>query len=221
MKAFKIIVSKIIRSLKLWYRCKNLNVKFPFFGAINNTSFEGNNRIGKNTILSGCNLGKYSYVGDNSVFVNVKIGRFCSISSGVKAGLGIHPSSKFVSTSPVFYSTKMQAGSSFVETNLFEENLAISIGHDVWIGTNVVIMDGVSIGDGAIVGSGAIITKDVEPYSIIGGIPGKIIKKRFTEDQIKFLLAYQWWNKEDSWLRENIDCFGSIDVFKKCISDNK
>ena len=70
----------------------------------------------------------------------------------------------------------------------------IVIGNDVWMGYDAVIMAGVRIGDGAIIGTRAVVTKDVEPYSIVGGVPAKEIRKRFASDVIKALMEIQWWN---------------------------
>lgn len=70
----------------------------------------------------------------------------------------------------------------------------IVIGNDVWIGNSVTIMQGVKIGDGAIIGTNALVSKDVEPYTIVGGNPAKVIRKRFDEETIHFLLDLAWWN---------------------------
>jgi virginiamycin A acetyltransferase len=78
------------------------------------------------------------------------------------------------------------------------------IGSDVWIGYESVIMQGVHIGDGAIIGTRAVVTKDVEPYSIIGGVPAKEIKKRFDTETIKELLKIRWWDWPEQKVKENI-----------------
>jgi len=70
----------------------------------------------------------------------------------------------------------------------------VTIGNDVWIGTRALIMDGVTVGDGAVIGAGAVVTKDVPPYAIVGGVPAKIIKYRFSEKKISQMLELQWWN---------------------------
>jgi len=70
----------------------------------------------------------------------------------------------------------------------------IVIGNDVWIGYEAVIMAGVHIGDGAIIGTRAVVTKDVPPYTIVGGVPAKEIRKRFNSDMIEQMLALKWWN---------------------------
>lgn len=78
------------------------------------------------------------------------------------------------------------------------------IGNDVWIGYDAVIMAGVKIGDGAIIGTRAVVTKDVEPYSIVGGVPAKEIRKRFATDIIEKLQNLQWWNWPVERIRESI-----------------
>lgn len=79
----------------------------------------------------------------------------------------------------------------------------IIIGNDVWIGYEAVIMAGVHIGDGAIIGARAVVTKDVPPYTIVGGTPAKEIRKRFDEDVVKKLLRLQWWD----WSIDEIRCY--------------
>jgi len=75
----------------------------------------------------------------------------------------------------------------------------------VWIGFEAVIMAGVTIGDGAIIASRAVVTKDVPPYSIVGGTPAKLIRKRFTDEQIDKLLRLKWWDWDEEKVRQNID----------------
>ncbi|MDO4329375.1 MAG: CatB-related O-acetyltransferase [Lachnospiraceae bacterium] len=123
------------------------------------------------------------------------IGKFCSIACGAKflfnsanhtlSSLSTYPF-------PIF----------FEEWNLSIQNVAaawdnkgdIIIGNDVWIGYEAVIMAGVIIGDGAIIGTRAVVTKDIPPYTIVGGVPAKVIRKRFSDDVISKLLATKWWD---------------------------
>ena len=92
------------------------------------------------------------------------------------------------------------------------------IGNDVWIGLNATILDGVTIGDGAIVAAGAVVTKDVPPYAVVGGVPAKIIKYRFTESQIDFLLKFRWWEKDRKWIQQNYKRFQDIESFIEAYS---
>jgi len=187
------------------------------------SDFEGNNLIMQNTNFINSSIGLGSYIASNSVLRSTKIGRFCAIGDNVRTGLGLHPSNTFVSIHPAFFSTQKQAGFTFTGKNLFEEHrftdstkkYYVEIGNDVWIGSNVMIMDGTKIGDGAIIAGGSIVTKDVLPYSIVAGVPAKILKYRFTPEEISFLLEFKWWEKDINWLKENAELFTDIKLFMK------
>ena len=124
-------------------------------------------------------------------------------------GIGKHPTD-LASTHPAFYSTG-KAFKTFADRNYFEEYENISIGHDVWIGSRTIIMGGVKIGNGAIVAAGAVVTKDVEPYSIVGGIPARHIKYRIQKDKIDLLEKTEWWNQNENWFRENFKLFHDVE----------
>lgn len=123
--------------------------------------------------LHGCRLGYGSYVHKNSVLARVKVGRFCAIGESVNIRLFEHPTN-MVSISPCFY-RKKHTLRTFVDENYHEdlksnsEGYSVVIGNDVWIGYGVAIKSGITIGDGAVIGAGAVVTKDVEPYAIMGG----------------------------------------------------
>jgi acetyltransferase-like isoleucine patch superfamily enzyme len=171
---------------------------------------EGHNVIYKNSTLGRIRLGAYSYVGEWAHAGSVNFGRFCSVGPHFMSGLGAHPTN-FVSTSPVFYSTRKQCGTTFSERDYFEEYRETSIGHDVWIGSRVYVRDGVSVGHGAIVATGAVVVKDVPDYAIVGGAPARVIRYRFSEDVIKRLLEAQWWNWSEERLRQAQPLFAQED----------
>lgn len=182
-----------------------------------NTIFEGNNTIYRDAFFSG-NIGFASNIGSNSYILGT-IGRFCSIGERVCVISLTHPAKTFVSTHPAFYSTLGQSGFSFVNVQKFDEKIKningepLTVGNDVWIGSNAVIMAGVTIGDGAIIGAGSLVTHDVKPYSIVVGIPAKMIRYRFSKEQIDFLLHFRWWDKDIEWLRQNAEYFDNIETF--------
>lgn len=192
---------------------------YPKARIAKSSTFEGNNRIGPNTEFTG-KLGFGSYIGENCN-IDASVGRFCSIGSGVRVIFGDHPVSAFVSTHPAFYSIEKQCGVTFVKQQLFQEKkyadyenkYVVIIGNDVWIGSGVMVLGGVKIGDGAILAAGALITKDVEPYTIVGGIPAQHIKKRFSDEYIEFLKAFKWWEKPIDWIKANADSFSDIESF--------
>ena len=131
------------------------------------------------------------------------IGKFCSIGPNFVCGYGIHPTDG-VSTSPMFYSTHKQNGTTFAKEEKTQERKRINIGNDVFIGVNVTVLDGVTIGDGAIIGAGAVVSKDIPPYAIAVGCPIRIIKYRFKEETINEFLRLKWWDK-------NMDCLNLVE----------
>ena len=176
------------------------------------SSFEGSNKIGENTSFSG-KMGRCSYIGANSV-VFANVGRYCSIATDVITVSGKHPTKDWVTTHPAFFSTAKQCGTTYVSESCFPEktNPAV-IGNDVWIGYGARILGGVKIGDGAIVAAGAVVTQDVPDYAIVGGVPAKVIRYRFTEEQIQKLQKIRWWEKDEQWLAKHADKFSQIDTF--------
>ncbi|MFD4705094.1 CatB-related O-acetyltransferase [Gottfriedia sp. NPDC058432] len=187
----------------------------------NKTILHGNNVIYHNTQINDSVIGYGTYISKNCRLPNSIIGNFCCIGSDVKIVFGQHPIKKYVSMHPAFYSTKRQAGFTYVSNDKFEEHKyvnkeskkSISIGNDVWIGQNVLIMEGVQIADGSVIGSGAIVTKDTEPFSINLGIPAQIRGYRFSEEQRQFLSTIKWWENCESWLIENNKYFEDVELF--------
>jgi acetyltransferase-like isoleucine patch superfamily enzyme len=180
---------------------------------------EGENIIQRNSEIYNSKLGRYSYVATNSIIYRCEIGRYCSIGSWVKVGIGRHPID-FISSHPAFHSSKTSRSigfKNFLENKeyfqthkMLNKKFSVKIGSDVWIGDRVVIMGGLEIGDGAIVGVGSVVTKNVKPYEIVGGVPAKKIKSRFSKNEIKKLLQIQWWNKDENWIKKNAKAFCSI-----------
>jgi virginiamycin A acetyltransferase len=143
--------------------------------------------------VTNSSISHYTYISYNCTINNCELGKFCSISSGVKIGLGKHPVN-FISTSPVFYSPKNPLKIVLSKVFKFIENERVIIGNDVWIGANVTILDGLKIGHGAIIGANSVLTKNVEPYAIVGGVPAKLIRNRFSQNAIVKLLELRWWD---------------------------
>ncbi len=142
------------------------------------------------------------------------IGSFCSIGSGVSfimAGNQGHQHS-WISSFPFFYMPEVEIFNKAIDG--FENAGDTVVGNDVWIGTEAIIMSGVKIGDGAVIGSRSVVTKDVAPYTIIGGNPSKIIKSRFSEQHIKMLLEIKWWDWDEEKLSEAIPiiCSNNIEL---------
>ncbi len=145
-------------------------------------------------------IGAFSFINEHVTIRGTgEIGRFCSIAPNVYIGLVDHPT-ECLSSSCFFYDKKMWGE---IENDFNNKQFPvelkkdiIQIGNDVWIGMGAKIMRGVNIGSGSIIAAGAVVTKDVEPYSIVGGVPAKLIKYRFDKETIEKLLKCEWCNIE-------------------------
>ena len=163
--------------------------------------------------VRNCSLGDFSYIARDSQAHHTTIGKFCCIGPQVLIGLGEHPSKDFVSSHPMFYSEIGQANPVIVSKSIFKEYPETIIGHDVWIGARAILRSGISIGNGAIIAAGAVVTKDVAPYSIVGGVPAQHLRYRFTPEEIAQLEQLDWWNKDLNWLKEHAEAMRDIKTF--------
>lgn len=145
-----------------------------------------------------CSMGSYSYSA-SWLPCGVHVGRYSSIAPNVVIMGTQHPTDRFT-TSPVSYDRRFEKlaleefGSSFQATPFKAELPAPEIGNDVWIGERVTLKGGIRVGDGAIVAANSDVTRDVPPYAIVGGVPAKVIRMRFSDEIIESLLALRWWD---------------------------
>jgi acetyltransferase-like isoleucine patch superfamily enzyme len=197
--SFTIYVRNLINRFFTILLNYKLNVVIGYNTYINNVIFSYDNVIHDNCFISNCKIGQKTYISSNSKIKNCIIGSFCSIGQEVHIGLPKHPINEFISTHPYIYTTYnlIQNKSNFIT------NSSTIIGNDVWIGNRVTIIGDIEIGNGAIIAAGSIVTKNVLPYSIVGGVPAKHLKFRFDEDRITKIEEMNWWNWTDADIAKN------------------
>ncbi|HBX22977.1 MAG TPA: capsular biosynthesis protein [Desulfotomaculum sp.] len=161
----------------------------------------------------------YTYVSRGTLIASGTIGKYCSIGYNCQIGIFEHPTN-LISTSPYIYRHRSISNAVKPDWSSDDINNLPVIGNDVWIGSNAIVMQGVKIGDGAIIAAGAVVTKDVEPFSIVGGVPAKIIRKRFPDNVIRLFLNFKWWNNSDEWIKYNIDKFVQPQEFIKMMESS-
>ena len=201
-----------------YYLAKILfKLRIPSF---NRCEIDKTANVSAGSVLARVKMGKYSYTGASTYITNAIIGNYCSIGGEVHIGGGIHPTGT-VSTSPVFLKGKNFLRKNFAEIP-YSPSETVEIGNDVWIGENAYIKAGVKIGSGAIIGAHAVVTHDIDPYTVVAGVPAKVLYKRFDEETIKKLLAMKWWDWSDEELTKYADLFDSPEkLIEKVKSERK
>ncbi len=173
------------------------------------TVFEGKNGLGSSNCIIKSSFGYGTLIGDRNFLDRIKTGRFCSIGSEIKIVSSAHPTEVFVSTHPAFYSHRYNSLSyvckeKFSGILMCDDNFSVVAGNDVWIGDRVLIKGGVRIGDGAVIAARAVVTRDVPPYTIVGGVPAREIRRRFDADTVARLQELRWWDWPIGKIRENL-----------------
>lgn len=169
---------------------KRENVTLSGFSkGIQNVVFEGKNAVPDRCNFSGeIKIGFATTLGyNNFLHGNIKIGKYCQLGADV----AIHTSNHPVNYLSTYINSNLFSG----ELNKLKEVKVTVLGNDVWIGHNAIIVGGVTIGNGVIIAAGSVVTKDVESYTVVAGVPAKSIKKRFSASVIKEIEDLKWWDK--------------------------
>lgn len=206
------VFSKFIPELKL---LKDEKIYWPYYQSqVIRAKINERAKLFPPFKITDAEVDKDTYIAGNSVISISQIGKFCSIGPNFLCGWGIHPVNG-LSTAPMFYSTLKQNGRTLSKEDKITERKKITIGNDVFIGANVTVLDGITIGDGAVIGAGAVVSKDIPPYAIAVGCPIKIIRYRFSEENINKLLKIKWWDFDEQKLTDVEKYFFDTDSFIK------
>ena len=215
MRAF---LRRLVGPLRSW-------VYWQIMNQVRDTRVEGMGvspraRIGRRAIVrrgsevgADVVLGDFSYIsGPRSYVEAARIGKFCSIARQVVIGPGNHDLSG-VTTHPFPVSPDCGGLATSAKQETQTQKAPPIIGNDVWIGMNAIIMRGVTIGDGAVVAANSVVTRDVEPYTIVGGVPARPLKRRFSPEIAESLQRRQWWDWPDRVLAERLEVFRAPESF--------
>ncbi len=176
--------------------------------------------IGPDTEMGAeAELGDYSYLNRGTILMSGKIGRFCSVGYYCQIGMFKHPLHYVSTSSRIYGRSSVLSGPADID----EFPAPPQIGHDVWIGSHAHVLQGVRVATGAVIGAGAVVTRDVEPYTIVGGVPAKPMGKRFDDESIALLLSWRWWEMAVLELERWRDVLWSADwqrVLKERLKDS-
>ena len=175
---------------------------------LNNVELGEYTEIGINNVFENVKFNDFSYTGQFCILQNAEIGKFSNIAAMVRIGPTDHPMDR--PTLHHFTYRRIKYGFASSDDEEFYQRRSehkVYIGHDTWLGHGAIIMPDVKIGNGAVVGSGAIVTKDVDPYTIVVGVPAKPIKRRFAEDIVLKLEEIKWWDWSYEIIKERLDDF--------------
>jgi hypothetical protein len=172
-------------------------------------------RIGEAVRLTETRFGDYSYIVRFGSAKYTDIGKFCSIAAFVRLNPSNHPMDR-PTQHHMTYRRRRYALDDEDDDTVFEwrRDQPVTVGHDVWIGHNATVMPGVTIGNGAVVASGAVVTHDVEPYTVVGGVPAEPIRRRFSAEIAAELESIAWWDWSRTELEEAFaDLCGDVETF--------
>ncbi len=171
----------------------------------------------RDSVVEYTEMGDFSYLGEDCTVANAQIGRFCAIAARVRIGAPNHPMDRpslhRFTYCPEYYSAAASRDQAFFRDRRDDR---VIIGNDVWIGHAVIVLPGVHVGDGAVLAAGAVVSRDVAPYTVVGGVPARQIKERFSREVAAKLADIAWWDWPFETILQRLPDFQSADIEAFC-----
>lgn len=202
-------------SSKIYANCRVLDSDLASRSTIGDFSTVRESVIGERSTIQrygdiwGLKLGRYSCIGRMCTIQECRIGSFCALADYLTIGCDDHDY-KMITTHPFWHDSSWGVSDDVEFSRQYrkmEYEQPCEIGNDVWFGAGVIVCRNVRIGNGCVIGAGSVITRDIPPYSVVVGSPGRVIKKRFSDDFIARLESCQWWNLPLSIIKANVSLF--------------
>ena len=180
---------------------------------IQRSQFGAWTEVGANSYIIETTFDDYSYTAGDNQIIYSEIGKFSNIASHVRINPGNHPVER-VTMHHMMYRRKMYGfGEDDAEFFQWRRDHKCVVGHDTWLGHNVIVLPGVTMGHGSVAGSGSVVTHDVDPYTIVVGVPARPLRTRFPQTIINTLLKIEWWHWDHDTLKARLDDLNDVEKF--------
>lgn len=163
--------------------------------------------------LTESELGAYSYLMERVQLDYATVGKFANVASDARLGPTNHPLDRPTLHHFTYRAAMYDLGEDDESVFEWRADQQVEIGHDVWIGHGAVVLPGVTVGNGAVVGAGAVVPEDVEPYTIVAGVPAEPVRRRFSEEVAARIEGTEWWNWDHETLAERLSAFRDLEQF--------
>ena len=183
---------------------------------VRDSTFGAYCEVGARTLVSECSFGDYSYIVADADIIYATVGKFCSIAAHTRINPGNHPLERVALNHFTYRSSAYGLGPDDADFFQWRRDHHVTLGNDVWIGHGAILLPGVSVGNGAAIGAGAVVSKDVPPYAIVVGVPGRVLRHRFTPEIIAALERIAWWDWEHERLGEGLADFRALSAGAFC-----